>query len=586
MSASKYQKIGAVLRQLQLPTDKRECNVYVSVVSWDAPKKTAGTDFSQTLYVCDPEEVPNLGDVHLIVFASHRDLLPNPHSALDILCLHRASLGTWKDKAQITLKVNVSTKPRVPPAFWSLYPGPLNPEGKTGGPQANRPYSSASNTYRVTEEDLAELRRMRSATAPGPPDPGALGCLPPCPAPLSQLCRLEELVLTPPMPAAQSTPPPLVDLFCKVVAIDRRSPGHLVLFVWDATDCPPLPQSASQPFSFPSEALTAELHPPLLRRALPLRCSPGPEGHSSGAAGGTLALDQLPVLGSVLPVLVPQQLVHPLMVLGAALKLKLLVLGAAKGQVQALVTPRTTCSAAKGVQEEQRYQARLALHRTPPADPPPPPPSNLISRVVSAGEVGAAEGPPPLPVTYCSLREVQLAAVQQPPHPGPFLVQARLIGHYPDDLGDALVPVLDTAAGGSPRSMWLLKVLLEDATGQLDAVLAGPDADLFFGPGLSAADAAAAGSEAAPSGSTPSGPVDGVELAMQAGAAAAAVLDRLRARLQALEGAESEPGSAGAEGLGGQGPRWGQFCLQAAYYEASKAEVMHSYRIVRSVCQL
>ncbi|KAJ9534903.1 hypothetical protein QJQ45_029536, partial [Haematococcus lacustris] len=192
MSASKYQKIGAVLRQLQLPTDKRECNVYVSVVSWDAPKKTAGTDFSQTLYVCDPEEVPNLGDVHLIVFASHRDLLPNPHSALDILCLHRASLGTWKDKAQITLKVpasklnpsptpspslspspsptpspslslspspsllsspctalqvNVSTKPRVPPAFWSLYPGPLNPEGKTGGPQANRPYSSASNTY-------------------------------------------------------------------------------------------------------------------------------------------------------------------------------------------------------------------------------------------------------------------------------------------------------------------------------------------------------------------------------------------------------------------------------------------------------
>ncbi|GFH28165.1 hypothetical protein HaLaN_26609 [Haematococcus lacustris] len=35
-------------------------------------------DFSQTLYVCDPEEVPNLGDVHLIVFASHRDLLPNP----------------------------------------------------------------------------------------------------------------------------------------------------------------------------------------------------------------------------------------------------------------------------------------------------------------------------------------------------------------------------------------------------------------------------------------------------------------------------------------------------------------------------
>ncbi|GFH22358.1 hypothetical protein HaLaN_19812, partial [Haematococcus lacustris] len=60
--------------------------------------------------------------------------------------------------------------------------------------------------------------------------------------------------------------------------------------------------------------------------------------------------------------------------------------------------------------------------------------------------------------------------------------------HYPDDLGDALVPVLDTAAGGSPRSMWLLKVLLEDATGQLDAVLAGPDADLFFGPGLSPAD--------------------------------------------------------------------------------------------------
>ncbi|KAJ9535008.1 hypothetical protein QJQ45_029676 [Haematococcus lacustris] len=216
MSASKYQKIGAVLRQLQLPTDKRECNVYVSVVSWDAPKKTAGTDFSQTLYVCDPEEVPNLGDVHLIVFASHRDLLPNPHSALDILCLHRASLGTWKDKAQITLKVaavklkcqpqsqphpqpqpalhslrccrcccrhspcaalvNVSTKPRVPPAFWSLYPGPLHPEGKAGGPQANRPYSSASNTYshRVLHDVLPVLRTYLTGQAAAHPHPTKL----------------------------------------------------------------------------------------------------------------------------------------------------------------------------------------------------------------------------------------------------------------------------------------------------------------------------------------------------------------------------------------------------------------------------
>lgn len=38
------------------------------------------------------------------------------------------------------------------------------------------------------------------------------------------------------------TAPEVVDMHCRVLAIDRRNPREVVLFVWDSTDARPMPR--------------------------------------------------------------------------------------------------------------------------------------------------------------------------------------------------------------------------------------------------------------------------------------------------------------------------------------------------------
>lgn len=253
-------------------------------------------------------------------------------------------------------------------------------------------------------------------------------------------------------------------------------PDLIVVWGWDSTDASPLSVSTT---------CHAASYPSSLQRRWPLPLGEGqgiqvigssrPEPIAPGTSSPRqrpLVLDHIPMLGTAVPILIPRAIV-PLQLPepGSWVKFRMMAVQAMQGQLQLLYLKSSRWSAAQPdntplVAYERRKE------------------TNDISQWSTQ-----AEGAPQMTSCCSPFAEYPLSTVRQvltkrgSGEPGQWRLMVRVLRYVLQQAPPRVLPEAqdrppNTAA--SARPLWLLKVHLEDATGELEAVLAGKDLEEFL----------------------------------------------------------------------------------------------------------
>lgn len=414
-------------------------NIYAVVTEFSIPRRSRGTDFVSNLLLVDPSSEGRMGAAEMLAFAPSEAQLPRVRQAGDIIRLHRVKVQFYNGKPQLIGKI-ASGAQGAPFAF-CLFDSALE-----GGEE---PYQCSSSRFHWDRREGAMLHALRHYVAASN---------------VYQLAPRSEYVKT----IQELRPHTFVDLVVKVVGYGEvaagGSPSWGVIFAWDGTDTLPVPYGCDM-----RTCDEERVSPELQQRVEALAPIPFPLQDGDGPP--------LPALGTVLPIVVQggQQLLgSSLPGLGTWVKLRNVGVRIVSSQVQAYYTRASKWAPwQEEVQALQAYQRRLALNQV--AGWAPEDPTRLLARSLH----------PHRP--YTPIRQV----VQETPCgvARKYRVLARVMAHTPTD--PALMTHTSEECGlGGPSGrngtsaavrVYTLKLLLEDATGQVDALLFGEDAAVFFG---------------------------------------------------------------------------------------------------------
>ncbi|GAB4820360.1 hypothetical protein N2152v2_007406 [Parachlorella kessleri] len=432
-------------------------NLFAVVAEYSLPRRSAGTDYFTNLQLVDPSTEGMQRPVEFLAFAPSEAQLPRVRKPGDIIRLHRVLSKHYKGKPQLMGKITATRE--GPPFAFCLFDSDVQGD--------KRPYQCSSANHWWDEREERILHALRTFVT--------ASVAPTHLAPPSEYLR----------PIRDMRPGAFVDLVAQASELGSSSRGDIAvvgygpalddfphwraMFVWDGTDALPFPYRYDTR-SGEEEGLSAE-QVQLIRKLRPL---PSPLFAEAPPAGAPVPL---PPLGTILPVVIQGQeglLGSVAPGVGSVIKLRNIGLRVVQGQLQGYFT-RTSKWAPW--QEEQGAVAAY-LHRVEHnevAGWAPPGPEELL----------AHSRHPSRPFT--TLRQILADAPLGVPRKYRALV--RVVDYSPQDPAQMCSSSAECGleSDAAPGYVYTLKLLLEDATGQLDAILWGQHA-LDFLPGLPAQD--------------------------------------------------------------------------------------------------
>ncbi|WIA28371.1 hypothetical protein OEZ86_010918 [Tetradesmus obliquus] len=448
----------------------KETNIFAVVYECDQARQTRGTDMIITLSLMDDSMQSPTGHqvVELIVFGPSTNDLPQAQRG-DIIELRHVLVQFWDPPTGGPSRPQLFGKLSRPHPFGYLLYKPAAPGAAAEAAQPYKTFNITRIGGEVAAQKLAALWPLASDLA-GPTSTARE------PSASPYLHRIKDLD-APEDPTRER--PPCIDMRVQVLAVDRRKQDEeVVLFVWDATDVRPLPADLAMLPSIWRDAELKVSRP--RRRTLPLVPTAGVD-----------VVPELPPLGSAVPVVMEAGNVPRggLPAVGSWIKLKVVGLLAVQGQMQVVFEHSSRITDAQpSTHFEAFYKTRLNNDDTSewPAD------EARVSNIVTSCSRRD--------LRHITLRQVQQRAAQR--HLGPFRVLLRLTGYLPRDLRQWCKPLPATpqqqqssdagnAAGAGSSSQqqqqqqpsweWAAHLLLEDATGDLRALLLGREATRLLG---------------------------------------------------------------------------------------------------------
>mmetsp|Transcript_37696 Transcript_37696/g.83957 ORF Transcript_37696/g.83957 Transcript_37696/m.83957 type:complete len:530 (+) Transcript_37696:78-1667(+) len=429
-------------------------NIYAVVIDWTAPRKTKGSDHCANLYIVDPS-VENEDRVEVLLFGDQAKL-PDKITPGDVIRLQQVTVQQYGNKPQMIGKLYRNGAFKL--CLWHK-----------AEHYGDVPYLMGQS-YSMSEEEKQLLLFMRQFSArrmAGPPTSRPLSTEDTY---LRSVCDLKACAL--------SEPPVLVDIICKVLSLDYRDEGRAItLHVWDGTDAVPVPPEISTREPLPPGAQLPLLPISMRRQALPLDCL-----EAQGGRGPVLTLPSPPFYGSSVPVIVPPEVMPSKEHVGPGSWVKLKMVGpfVVQGQLQLMwsnkskITPRDPSTLEE---KQRRYTEREGRGEVQAHAPKQP--ELFMSRLVGSDTINS--------MAVSTIRQVLMACTHH--LPGIFRVHARVLRYHPSSANHILLPLQEmpmpphelSPSMQEAGAMFALKLMLEDATGQMDVVLLGKDAELFFG---------------------------------------------------------------------------------------------------------
>ncbi|KAL4458165.1 hypothetical protein ABPG75_013030 [Micractinium tetrahymenae] len=425
-------------------------NLWAAVLECSVPRPTRGTDMVCNLTLVDPstQDRPELAaGVEMLCFAASPEELPHLQRPGDIIRLHRVKVNHFNEKPQLVGKVGARGAGFAYCLFHGIAPA---------GGAADLPYQSSHYHYHFDAREAELLVKLRECFA-------ELNCtrMGGSSQYLRRICDVRPGVF--------------FDCLCRVVAADDSGGTLRLLFIWDDTDALPFPAT----YDTREQEETADLqrqHQHLRTFALPLQDLTGLPG--------------IPLVGTALPVVFPKSGRVEQPPVGSWIKMRNLGARVVNGQLQAFYHRQKSRwtpwqDEARQAELEGEYRQRLAANHTAGWAPDPR---------AAGGELLALCRHRDRPIS--TVRQVLLDTPAATPRCYRLLV--RLVDYQPRDPAEMCHPAAACGLPGAASGSWVytLKLLVEDATGQLDVIVFGADGNAFFA-GLPArdlhADPAAAG---------------------------------------------------------------------------------------------
>lgn len=285
-------------------------NLYAAIYEKHDVRSTSGTDLVMNLYLMDPTTDSNDGQqavaVECLIFAKDIHEFPQlrpqqgQHAfGFDIIRLHRVTVKQYNGKPQLVAQIRSGAGGERNSSSFALFQG--SPSHTSLIPPY-QPYHHSHNNYSAV--DAARLETLRCwifdrAAYMNQVEDGN-----------SKLKKVQHLRAAALRPHA---PPDIVDIICKVLAVDLQhyDAGYVVVWVWDGTDAEPVsPAITTRPPQPP------KTEPPLQpvacdeQRAMPYQSFASPRTAADGATewilhSGALSSTHMPAGGSAVPVLLP-----------------------------------------------------------------------------------------------------------------------------------------------------------------------------------------------------------------------------------------------------------------------------------------
>ncbi|BDA45056.1 probable protection of telomeres protein 1 at N-terminal half [Coccomyxa sp. Obi] len=214
-----------------------ECNLYAVIVECSVPRPTRGKDWVCNARLVDPSTLghPHLQEgVEVLMFGASPDLLPNPDSVGDIIRIHRLVVQEYLNKPQLKATIGPRKK-----CQYCLFHG----RGVEGEPTL--PYRSSTPGFTMgdREENLIQLLRnamnlIHSSVETGPPSKY-----------LRQIRELDPRNMFTENADGFMERNTFFDICCKVLHVQGE--GNMkILYVWDGSDAPPFPIRADTRHDF------------------------------------------------------------------------------------------------------------------------------------------------------------------------------------------------------------------------------------------------------------------------------------------------------------------------------------------------
>jgi len=413
-----------------------------------------------TLKLWDPT-LGELSGLETVVFAPSSEVLPRVVKPNDIIRVHRAYTGRWGDppKAQLIVKVGQNATSQT--GKQAIYASFLL---FAGDGDSEEPYQCSSPvSYTFTDDDRKMFNYMRSIRA----DAHAAGAGAGEGSGREFLQRISELDPDAHGGEALAT----TDIQCRVVASfgpgdypDAKLPaGCRLLYVWDGSDASPLAGGVDLGLErLPPELADRELSG-FARQALPL-------DFLKKASEG-----ELYPLGSLVPVVAFSEVTSRLPSAGSVVVLRRVGVVSVKGQIQLVFLPSSRWGNAPSdalpslIADFQQRRARNFVAQHAPED------WREIPTAVTAQQM-----------PFSSLRHVLRAAVTGERESRTFRCLVRVVQVTPK-VEDFCLPDTPTDSSASRKRkstsdyVFMLRFELEDATGNLFALLTGDEGTRFFG---------------------------------------------------------------------------------------------------------
>lgn len=419
-------------------TEREErANLYAVVVECSVPRPTRGTDMVSNLRLVDPSTATNPQfpeGLEMLAFSVDQRHLPTLRRPGDIIRLHRVTVSQYNGKPQLIAKIH-----RAKECSFCLFDG--RPEG------SNTPYQVSSDTYTLEARDPGIISALRSF--------GRLLASTPVGS-TTYLKRIKDIRAG-----------GFFDIVCRVLSVDDRNPDVAVMFVWDGTDALPLPFTVDQLDANAGEVIPEGAQPDpawlaACRRAMHI--------HGEGI------VSDLPALGTALPIIITTPapvegksrgpLVLPSV--GSWVKLRNVRSWVIAGQLQGRYLPNSKWAPCNADEQALTEDAqRLKVNNVAGWAP-----SNPDQWLASTQQVQP----------FTSLRTLQIQAGDGVPRKDRCLV--NVVRYMPGDVTDFChtrshlgLPHTDV---NQDSWVYLVKLHLQDATGEIDAALFDKDANDFF----------------------------------------------------------------------------------------------------------
>lgn len=416
---------------------QRWANLYAVVVECSIPRPTRGTDMISNLRLVDPSTATNPQypeGLEMLAFSTQQHHLPTLRRSGDIIRLHRVTVTQYNGKPQLIAKIHKAKE-----CSFCLF------DGQAQG--SNTPYQVSSESYTMEARDPGIIAALRS---------------------FGRLLTNTTLGSTAYMKRIKDIRTGgFFDVICRVLSVDSRTSDTPVMYVWDGTDALPLPFTVDQLETGAGESMPegAQLDPAWLaarRQAMHV--------HGNGV------VSDLPPLGTALPIIltIPSHADGPpkgplvLPSVGSWVKLRNVKSWVVAGQLQGRYLPNSKwapCNADEQALAEN--QQRLEVN-------------NIAGWAPSDPQHWLATSQQSQPFT--SLRTLQIQAGDGIPRKDRCLV--NVLRYMPTSVADFCHPraQLGLPRTGTSKDSWayLIKLHLQDATGEIDAALFDKDAADFF----------------------------------------------------------------------------------------------------------